>query len=143
MLQMSHFGVCFQRVLWISKMFWFRTNNIKSEFLSIFISDTPLRSSQGILQLDIIKNWLLTNIILYDFSSWMGCESKINAFNREKDSFPLLIKSGVNQMSELGRTWALTCQDSGSAAPVSRSSEYYQVKKHLNRATKLEAYIFN
>ena len=85
-------------------MFWFRTNNIKSEFLSIFISDTPLSSSQGILQLDIIKNWLLTNIFLYDFSSWMGCESKINAFNREKDSFPLLIKSGVNQMSELGRT---------------------------------------
>ena len=42
-------------------MFWFRTNNIKSEFLLIFIRDTPLRDSRGILPLDTIKNWLLTN----------------------------------------------------------------------------------
>lgn len=45
-------------------MFWFRTNNIKSEFLSMYISDTALRNSPGILPLDTIKNWLLTNIFL-------------------------------------------------------------------------------
>ena len=40
-------------------MFWFRTNNIKSEFLLVYISDTALGTSQGILLLDTIKNWLL------------------------------------------------------------------------------------
>ena len=48
-------------------MFWFRTNNIKSEFFLMFISDTALRNSQGILPLDTIKNWLLTNI----FHLWL------------------------------------------------------------------------
>lgn len=46
-------------------MFWFRTNNIKSEFLLMYISDTALRNSQRILPLDTIKNWLLTNIFLF------------------------------------------------------------------------------
>lgn len=45
-------------------MFWLRTN-IKSEFLLMCISDTALRNSRGILLLDTIKNWLLTNIFLF------------------------------------------------------------------------------
>lgn len=45
-------------------MFWFRTNNIKLEFLLVYISETALCNSQGILPLDTIKNWLLINIFL-------------------------------------------------------------------------------
>lgn len=45
-------------------MFWFRTNNIKSEFLLMYISDIALSNYQRILPLDTIKNWLLTDIVL-------------------------------------------------------------------------------
>lgn len=57
-------------------MFWFRTNNIKSEFLLMFISDTALCNSQGILPLDTIKNWLLTNMFLF-MASLLGWYVKV------------------------------------------------------------------
>lgn len=45
-------------------MFWFRTNNIKSEFLLVYISEAALCNSQGILPLNTIKNRLLIDIFL-------------------------------------------------------------------------------
>ena len=56
-------------------MFWLRTN-IKSEFLLMYISDIALCNSQGILSLDTIKNWLLTNIFLF-MASLLEWEVKV------------------------------------------------------------------
>lgn len=57
-------------------MFWFRTNNIKFEFLLVYISETALCNSQGILPLDTIKNWLLINIFLL-VASLLECDMKV------------------------------------------------------------------
>lgn len=78
----------------------------------MYITDTALRNSQGILPLDTIKNWLLTNISLF-MASLLEWDVKVKQICLIWITSTYWSKSGINQMNELEREWPCTCQDSG------------------------------